>query len=131
MFSQASVILFTAGVYSSMHGGRHPSGRHFPWADTLGRHPLEDTPPRQIPPGRHPPGQIPPGTPPCPVHAGIHPPVQCMLGYTPCPVHAGIHTPPAQCMLRYMPPPKFHNLLISQLLFSNCCVNHLTNFNAY
>ena len=49
MFSQASVILFTAGgVYPSMHWGRHPQadtpwqtlpgrhllGRHPPWADT-------------------------------------------------------------------------------------------------
>ena len=39
MFSQASVILFTGGVYPSMHWGRHPV------ADApLGRHPQADTP---------------------------------------------------------------------------------------
>ena len=34
MFSQASVILFTGGVYPSMHWGRHPPRQTpLPWAD--------------------------------------------------------------------------------------------------
>ena len=78
MFSQVYVILFTGGVYHSMHWGRHLPGRHPPGQTSP---PLMQT---HTPLGRHP---------PCPVHAGIH---------TPCPVHAGIHpTPSGHCSVRY------------------------------
>ena len=65
MFSQASVILFTGGVYPSIHWGRPPDtpfwvdtllgshfppGRHPPWTGT----PWADTPQADTP-GRHPP----------------------------------------------------------------------------
>ena len=72
MFSQMSVCP-EGGVCHFL--GRHPPGRHTPWADT----PLV----RHSPLVRHPPGR--------------HPPAQCMLAYTPCPAHAGIHPLPSAC----------------------------------
>ena len=76
MFSLVSVILFTGGMYPSMHWADIPLGQTpptpTPWADT----PWSNTPP-------------PRQTPPYPVHAGIH---------TPCPVHAGIHPLPPQAL---------------------------------
>ena len=58
IFSQASVILSSGGVYSSMHWGRHPPPRQTPrWADTS----------------------------PCPVHAGIHTPFTVHAGIHPHP----------------------------------------------
>ena len=48
MFSQASVILLTGGVYPNIHWDRHPLGRHSP---PLG---IPDTSPSRHPPGRHP-----------------------------------------------------------------------------
>ena len=61
IFSQASVILSTGGVYPSMHWGRHPLGRYppentprsdTPWADTPP--PWADTPPPGQTPCRRP-----------------------------------------------------------------------------
>ena len=60
MFSQASVILCTGGVWQTPPSA-HPPPRQTP---PLGRHPPArhtpgQTPPRQIPLGRHPPGRHP------------------------------------------------------------------------
>ena len=72
MLSQASVILFTAEVYTSMHWADTPLGRQHSWADPHpGRQPLGQTPP-----SRHTPW--------------ADTPTQCMLGYT----------LPVQCMQR-------------------------------
>ena len=73
MFTQTSVILFTGGLYPSMHWADTP-WQTPPWVDTpwanppladtppLGRHCLGRHPPWQTPPlGRHPLGRHPPG----------------------------------------------------------------------
>ena len=60
MFSQASVILFTGVRVADTPLGKYPPGQ----TDSLGRHPLAETPS---------PGQTPPD--------------QCLLGYTPSSGH--------------------------------------------
>ena len=101
MFSQASVILFTGGVYPSMHWDRqppspldrHPPGQTPHWSDTpLVRHSSwSDIPPGQTPPqSDNPPSQTLPlwsDTPPGQTHTCADTP-------------PGRHTPPRRPLQR-------------------------------